>query len=427
MPRGCDIDCPSRTRGKWPGSPGQLSMGRMHTKPNAVSAQYSQPVAYEHLGVTRWPFPTVPARDFCTFIADRERLRGDLESMLRTLSRQDSSDIHLLWSWFGAGKTHTLFYLANQCAASKQHMGRQLYSVYSEFPKAPKSFVDVYRSFARGLDQEEIIDAYLEIQTSPQAASLHSAALAASPDLVTALQVLTSGTPQNQMTALRWMHGESLPASAYRAIGIQQKIGTTEDAGRIMSALVRLFSLASQSQNRPGCRVVWLLDEFQRIGQLPRQLQSEINVGLHSTFNASPTGLTMVFSFSGKPEKELPSYFTAEMRDRIGLTKVMVLPPLQKEEALTFVRDVLKNLRTLEAYDKGEFFPFTEESAKYIIDRVNDVMDLKPRAIMQAFDAVLADADQLLQQHDFETIDSNFAKQALSERISLMTREEEGS
>ena len=383
-------------------------------------------MSYEHLGLTRWPFPTVPKQDFCTFIADRAQLRSDVEQMLRAFTRQETSDIHLLWSWYGAGKTHTLYYLANRCAESKQSMGSRLYSMYSEFPKAPRSFVDIFRAFSLGLRMDEIIDAYLEVLTAPQATKLQRGLMDRSPDLATALHVITSGTALDQHIALRWLRGEALPAAQFRAVGIQQKISTAEEASRVMASLVHLLSAAAKSQNRPGCRVVWLLDEFQRMEQIPARLRDEINVGLHSTFNACPEGLTLVFSFSGSPKTELPSYFTSEMRDRIGLTKVLVLPPLQPEEALVFMKELLHNLRTVDAFDFPTFFPFTEDTCRYVIGEVKSRMDLKPRTLMQAFDAILQVADPLIQHGELDTVNIDFAKRILAEHVSLTVPEEMG-
>ena len=119
---------------------------------------------YPHLRLTRWPFPTVPEPAFCDFIADRKQLGEDIEKLLSTLSRQNTSSIHLVWSWFGAGKTHTLYYFVSQANSTAPDQ-RKLHAVYSEFPKAAKSFVDLYRSFAAGLDFDEVIEAYLEIST----------------------------------------------------------------------------------------------------------------------------------------------------------------------------------------------------------------------------------------------------------------------
>jgi hypothetical protein len=390
-----------------------------------TAGNYSHRVAYEHLGLRRWPFPTVPEPDFCTFIADRSQLRGDLETLLSGFMRQDTSDIHLLWSWFGAGKTHTLYYLANRCSQTRHSMGSRLYSMYSEFPKAPKSFVDVYRSFALGLEMDELIDAYLEVNTSPDSTLLLRDFMSTSPDLVTAMNVMTSGEFHDQQIALRWLRGEALSAAQFRSVGIQQKIANPEEASRVMAGLVRLMSLASKSQHRPGCRVIWLLDEFQRIEQLTVRLRDEINVGLHSTFNACPSGLSIILSFSGSPKPELPGYFTNEMRDRIGLTKVMILPPLQKDEAMVFISDLLKELRTLEAFGKPALFPFNEDSCHSIIDWTATQAELKPRMLMQAFDAVLNAADSKLQLHELDEVDVDFAKKVLSEHVSLAVREPE--
>lgn len=383
-------------------------------------------MAYEHLGLIRWPFPVVPAADFCTFIADRKQLRSDLKALLATLSRQDASSIHLLWSWFGAGKTHTLYFISNEASQTAQSLGGRLHPVYGEFPKSPRSFVDVYRSFAHGLDIEDVVDAYLEISTSPEADRLHKSLMSASLDLVTALQVLATGSQLDHLTAIRWLRGEGLPIAQYRQIGISQKIGSSEDASRILAALVNLFALAAESQNRPSCRVVWLLDEFQRIEMASKVAREDINTGLHSTFNACPTGLTIFLSFSGKPTSQLPDWFSDELRDRIGRTKVIILPPLKKDEAVDFVRDVLANLRTPEAYDFPEFFPFSEDACRFVIDEVAETEELKPRAIMHAFNAVLQEAEQPIQSGRLTEVTTQVAKRALAERVSLTSTEEEG-
>jgi hypothetical protein len=379
---------------------------------------------HEHLGLSRWPFPVVPDREFCTFIADRKQLREDVDSLLRTLARQDASSIHLLWSWFGAGKTHTLYYMANRSEETANTLGGRLHAVYSEYPKSPKSFLDVYRTFAIGLNIEEVIDAYLEVSTSAESDRIQREMLTASPDLATALHVLATGTPADHAVALRWLQGENLPAAEFRKVGIFHKVATSEEASRVLAALVRLLSLAARAQHRRACRVLWLLDEFQRVENLRPAVRDEINTGLHSTFNACPSALSMVLSFSGKPESDFPPWFSPELRDRIGRTRVIVLPPLRSDEALEFVRDVLVKFRT---HNTEPFFPFTEDACRYIIDEVAQTAELKPRAIMQAFDAVLRETEADIQAKDLEVITVSDAKRVLAESVSLTVLEGDGS
>jgi hypothetical protein len=383
-------------------------------------------VAHEHLGLTRWPFPVVPDRDFCGFIADRKQLRADVDSLLKSLSRQEGSSIHLLWSWFGAGKTHTLFYMANRSAVTEKSMGGRLHAIYSEFPKSPRSFLDVYRAFAVGLDVDELIEAYLEVSTCDESERIQRDLLTTSPDLSTALRVLATGTTSNQVVAMRWIRGESLPAAEFRTVGISQKLSASEEASRVFAAIVRLFGQAAHTQHRPACRVLWLLDEFQRIASVRPALREEINTGLHSTFNACPTGLSMVLSFSGRPERDFPAWFSPELRDRIGRTKVIILPPLRSDEALEFVRDVLAQFRSLEAYGADPYFPFTDAACRAVIDEVAETAELKPRAIMQAFDAVLRETEADIQAGDLDVITPTVAKRILAESLSLTASEEEG-
>jgi len=382
-------------------------------------------MAYEHLGLIRWPFPVVPSRLFCDFIADRKTLAQDIEVLLRALSRQDASSIHLLWSWFGAGKTHTLYYIANRAAQLSKLSGNHFHSIYSEFPKSPRSFLDVYRAFAVGLDSEELIDAYLEISTTAESQRLQREMAMTSPDLVNALLVAATGKPHEHTIAIRWLRGESLPMSEFRRVGISQKIDSSEAAGRILSALIQLLALAAKSQGRPGCRVLWMIDEFQRIEKLPSRVRDDINTGLHSTFNACPSGLSLILSFSGRPKDTLPAWFTEELRDRIGRTKVLVLPPMLSDNALGFVRDILKHLRTLEAYSGSPYFPFTEETCRFIIQDIESQQELKPRSVMHAFNAVLQEADSLIDAKELTVITPEFAKRVLAEHVPLKEIEEE--
>lgn len=380
---------------------------------------------FPHLRLTRWPFPTVPEREFCDFIADRERLREDIGRLLSTLSRQNTSSIHLLWSWFGAGKTHTLFYFANEANKGDSHQ-RPLHAVYSEFPKSATSFVDLYRSFAAALNVDDVIDAYLEISTDPTAEEFAREVAMASPDLITALQVLAMGTAQDQMTAIRWLRGDALVASEFRRVGIAQRISTSEDASRILAAIIRLFSLADKCRKRSVSRVLWLLDEVQRIDRLPNRILQEISTGLHSTFNASPSGLTIVLSFSGRPEQNsLPAWLTTELRDRIARTNVLVLPPMLTDEGLGFIKDILEHFRIPEYPAVTDpYYPFTEDSCRAILEVIASHEELKPRSIMLAFGAVLQEAEPLIERKEFETIPPRFAERVLEDYVPTSSDED---
>ena len=166
--------------------------------------------------------------------------------------------------------------------------------------------MDVYKSFALQLDREALSEAYLEICTSSEAVRLERDLLTASSDLVSALKVLAIGEPADQDLAMRWLRAEALPVADCRKLGISKRINSSEDSSRVLIGLVRMFGLSASSQNLINARLIWLLDELQRIDHLPRRVADEINTGLHSTFNACPTGFSMILSFSGRPTETLP-------------------------------------------------------------------------------------------------------------------------
>ena len=372
-----------------------------------------------HLCLQRWPFVVVPEPALCDFIADREQFGEDIEKLLRNLSRQNASSIHPIWSWFGAGKTHTLYYLSNRAAQIHRQGTSNLRTIYSEFPRNPRSFVDVYKSFALQLDREELAQAYLEICTSSEAVRLERDLLSASSDLVSALKVLVIGEAVDQDLALRWLHAEALPVAECRKLGISKKITSSEESSRILIALVRMFGLCANSQNHTNSRLIWLLDELQRIDQSPRRVRDEINTGLHSTFNACPTSFSMILSFSGRPTETLPEWFSPELKDRIGRTKVMILPPMQMTDALKFVRDVLAHARPPESTDIDPYFPFSEKTCRMIIEDILKNDELKPRAIMQAFHAVLSEADSQIEAKEIQVVSPDLAKKILAELVQL--------
>lgn len=374
---------------------------------------------YPHLRLSKWPFFVVPQRDVCDFIADRKRIRSDIESLVSSLSRQNTSSIHLLWSWLGAGKTHTLYYIANK-AASMDDGSAQLHAVYGEFPRSARSFIDIYRAFMAALPFETLVDHYLEASTGSSSERLIQAMVSAPPDLDTALRVAAMGTTADRMVAYRWLRGDTLPAAEFRRVGIAQRITQSDDAARILATLIRMFELAGESRNGRVSRILWLLDEFQRIGELPNRQIQEISTGLQSTFNAAPTGLSVILSFSGHPEENLPGWIAPGLRDRISRARVLILPPLMAEEGLVFVRDILERFRPPEYVGITDpYFPFTEESVRAIIGIVERNEELKPRSIVSALSWVLQEAEPLLERGKQDSISATFAADALSDYVPV--------
>lgn len=381
----------------------------------------------EHLGLAAWPFSIVPRQQYCDFLGGRTQLRDDVTKLLSGLSRRDTSSIHVLWSWFGAGKTHSLYYLSNQAKALSATGGIGLYPLYTEFPKRARGFFDLYQSAMLALDSQLLIDAFMEATTSPEWAPRSKTLSDANPDLAAAFRNLVIGNSLDRSTAIRWLRGDSLALSEFRRLGISQKLSTADQAVRVLADIVQICDIAARSSGRQGFRLIWILDEFQRLERCPAAVAREINAGLHSLFNACPIGLTLMLSFSGPPDaRHLPDWISPELRDRIGATKVLILPPLQADEALQFVAEVLAHFRIPSGIAVEPYFPFTKDACKFVIERLAKETDLRPRVVMHAMNAVLEAADSLIEEGKLAKIDRDFAQKTLSEYVIVSDAEPDG-
>ena len=375
-------------------------------------------VKYPHLHLVDWPFRIVPDESFYSLMADRTQLASDIKSLLRNLSRQPCSSMHLLWAWFGAGKTHTLRHIEHLCKTKFTN----IVPIYIEFPKSTRNFLDLYRAFITCIDIDAVNDAYLEVVTHAEEVRIERELRFDFPDLFNALMLLYQGNREQQDTAIRWLRTECREKRVLRNIGVLRPIQSAEDAVKVMSWLIRLiFSGAALSGEVK--RVLWMIDEYQRIEKLRRPAIDQINGCLHSIFNKCPNGLSIIISFSGYPEeKRLPLWLSPEIRDRIGIEKPLLLPPLLTEECFKFVEDILMHFRNPSSSISNKYYPFTAEAIQKAIEIIEDkakkskrIDQPKPRTIMQFFNLILQEADFRIENGEMEVIDQDFVSWVLSD------------
>jgi hypothetical protein len=367
-------------------------------------------MTYPHLGLREWPFRIVPEPGFCDFIADRVTLRKEVEALLLSLENRPTSDIQLIWSWFGAGKTHTLYYLANQCGNRHQ----QLLPIYTELPREAKGFVDLYRAVASQVPVDSVIDGFLEFTTRPRGKALFGRVL--DPDLANALTQAAVGDRPTQALLGHWLLGNPLPVSSCRALGVGERVNTTERCAVVLADLVWLLTLRGASLG-PGTlvRLIWIIDEVQRVEDLPAAARRSILSGIVGVFNRCPTALTLLLSYTGTPkENSLPDWISAELKDRIGIEQPMVLPPLRSDEALLLVRELLAHFRLPECSRFGPFYPFEESAIEGLIRALTKLGDLKPRTIMETLDASLRYLEPAIRSGAVATVDLARLKESLS-------------
>lgn len=368
---------------------------------------------YPHLSLRAWPFRIVPEPELCDFLGDRTALRRDLELLLTSLGNRPTSDIQLLWSWYGAGKTHTLYYIANRCRAD--HRG--VTAIYTELPREAKGFIDLYRSSIAQIDVDVLVDAFLEHSTRPvqdKPAFGHHLDI----DLASALRQAAVSDRHVQVALGQWLLGNALTKQSMRELGVGGKIDKTEKCASVFGDVVKL--LAPQGGQVPSKRIIWIIDEVQRVEDLTPNAQRSVLSGLVGLFNRCPAGLTIMLSYTGEPKQSgLPDWIPDDLKDRIGLERPMLLPPLGVDDAALLIRELLANFRSPGSIASASpYFPFEESAIQILLKALSRKGDLKPRALMEVMDASLRVLEPQMRAGTLKSIDLASLKASL-ERLDI--------
>ena len=301
-----------------------------------------------------------------------------------------------MWADFGAGKTHTLYYMNSAAKAYG------MYPVYVEWPKKTSTFVDVYRSIALKFPPRVLSTMFWAYAGKAGVEHVLNGASEVYPDFGAVLERIYNGDDNNPLVG-EWLRAEkSITKRELTTIGVRNAIRTSDEAIR---ALVVLTGLVANGNTHS--KLLLMLDEFQRIDQLPPRARREINAGIHTLFNACPEGLCIMLSFSFGNPSNIKFLLAEEVISRTDPDGIQ-LPKLTVAEALNFVQDLLKHQRPPDCADP--FFPFTEDGIDTILQRTGK---LTPREIMKYLDVVLRNADEDMEAGAISIVTPDYASSVL--------------
>jgi hypothetical protein len=242
---------------------------------------------YEQLNLKAWPFQVIPDAEFATIWAGRSETKKQLERLIQKMQMVPKSSLHLLWANFGMGKTHTLLHLQHLCQATKG----KLIPAYVVMPNDPKGFIDVYRAIVSALPLHVLGDQLIKVGSGYADSMTTHPMFAKSPGIVNAILALRKGDIEVSTAARQWLTGQpGLTSHDLRAVGVSYGIKTPEDAINALAVLTRIIIFKPNDPNK----LVVMLDEYQRIGELRPNIRQEINTGTKSYFDAHPKGLVPI-------------------------------------------------------------------------------------------------------------------------------------
>lgn len=351
---------------------------------------------YEQYNLTEWPFRTTADENFAHVWAGRPNTKTQLERLLKKTSLVPKSGLHVFWANFGMGKTHTLYHLKYRCLQTNG----QIIPIYAVMPKRSTGFLELYREIVQAFLSAELRE-YLGKQlvelgqtTKGASVALHPM-FSKSPGVVKALLAIRNGDIEETTAAMQWLTAQpGLPSSAMRSIGVTYRIKTPEDAIAALSSLIDLSVRGGKNQKQ----LLLMIDEFQRIGELRSPIISQVNSSLHTVFNAHPTGLQLLLTFSFGKKENVDYLLSPELKSRAELQSIN-LDVLSLEDSMIFLEDLLGQFR-IQPDQGNPTYPFSQVAANEMLLAISRNKSLTPRRIMLYANHILT--EHMLNDADIE-------------------------
>lgn len=287
-----------------------------------------------------------------------------------------------MWSDFGAGKTHALRYIEGLCQRDES-----LIAIYCDIAEQTRDFRSLYMQVVRRVPEDVLARAIYAHKEKHGSGWLGVPWLSGDRDTPTALWAMctASGQPLGD-AARKWLYGERLSMRELSFLSVTANIRTPDDTVRVLASLCRIVRSAL------GVHIIFLLDEFQRVGMVTGKSLREVNAGIASTFNRCGDGLSILLSYTlGSPD-QIAHFVSSEVLTRV--TAQMQLHRLNRMQVRSFV-DELIAAYVLRVPGKAAEEPagcvFSSDARQTIIDRLvaDSGGEVTPRRIMQAFGNVL--------------------------------------
>jgi hypothetical protein len=328
-------------------------------------------------GLADYPFAIVPPMGPTSTWADRKQFRRELATLVSSWKRRPGSAVYLLWADFGAGKTHALRYLQAEAVMTAP----PCVGVYSDLPDGAEDFKEVYRQIIPAFPEKVLASAIDSFRSNHRDQWLDAPILAGDRTTPRVLWMLSQqGSPMQAEVARRWLRGEKLYSRESALLENVAAIKSADQAIRVLSTLCRIVLSSGEYT-----RLVLMLDEFQRIGQVSRKRIIEINAGISSVLNACPEGLAIFLSYSFGVPENIKYFVMPEVLSRVE--RQFNLPALTESESVEFIEE----LGALHALPDTVKRPFTTDA---IVDSVRRLSKdskgrVTPRRLMQCFTGIL--------------------------------------
>lgn len=308
------------------------------------------------------PFVILPGE----FWADRRHLWENITDYIELARMTGSNEIIVLVGDYGCGTTHTLKYL-------KEFLTKKGAFVSYITTPVRADMSSLFQNFMESVGTEkkkEILSDFIEDNVSQDALDREKV------------------SPQQiEQAVLNLISGKKL---SFRHARILEELGMPEDLPTPLEVWGRVLSDVA-TEEMPA---FIFMDEFDA-GLLDQLSSTSLLYGLRRLYDETLSGLCLVIALKGEP-KDVVAKLGEALYSRMSLQPIY-LPPLTKEDAVEFVKDVLKH-----KYAEKQRFAFTEEAIKNLAELA---CPCSPRRLLRICSVIFEEA---LRQKISMPVDKDF-------------------
>jgi len=365
-----------------------------------------------------WPFSAIPVSGPTTVWSGRPEVRDQIDRLVSRWDRRPNSEIVIFWAAFGQGKTHTLHFLEGTFSG-REHVRSHYVQLPSLSGGATSPFVALYKQVMLEYPLDALARVvFRRFEHDPLEIFSSDTGLVRS---VNQLLWLIATNAKTSTVARQWFRGDRISVSDLRSLKISNKNlnmppspRSPQDCQNVLDGILSVELHRQVPNGKP--QFMLLIDEFQRVGELPPSKMKEVCDSLHLIYNRHSSGFRLVLTFATGSSKALPTLITMDLRSRVQA--VIELPILPEQDACSFVAGLLRQ----SAIDSGgvsDWAPFTETAVRYAVKWTYSVSKRPSlRIVSTVFDHIL---NRLMEDYPSPTTTSEtpFDEEAVKSTITL--------
>ncbi|WP_369059053.1 ATP-binding protein [Caulobacter sp. 73W] len=331
------------------------------------------------------PFPIVPDGKVYNW-AGRAELQEDLIDLVKGVRARDIgvSEFVILHGELGAGKSHALRFLKTFVDDETEKPAGEFRSlaIYIERPRvaAKLNFLELYKYIIKTIGKERIADyckaiaqilndRAIEIREESKLtdvkdlSSFHEKAIQDFRPNDKAMVVLLAKGSDNSDKVYSFFTGDT-PCEEYGG-----KVDSDFVAAKVLGDLFRVLTTDSKPGSQILESVYLFIDECEMLVESKATETELVFSGLRELINGLPYRFGLILSFSVGTAL-IEAIMNTHLLKRLT-RQYIEIPTLSDDDAVEFLRAQIKDYRLPDAHGVGDFYPFTEDSIRYIVTHAN--------------------------------------------------------